>query len=82
VGDDVAIGMAIRGNCGLGVGFGVDVSFGLAVGSVDGVAVTVVVGFGVGLDAAVVGSTSRSAPVPESESVPESVAHLPKDAGR
>ena len=74
MGDSVTVGVNVRRNVGLGVAVGVDLSVGLAVGSGDEVAVTVVAGVGVGLDVAVVGSTSRS--------VPESVARLPKDAGK
>ena len=52
---DVRVG--IRGNVGVGVGFGLDVYVGLALGLSDGVAVTVVVGFGVDPGVAEAGST-------------------------
>ena len=73
-------GLDVRRNGLLEVAVGVDLSVGLAVGSDDAVAAIVVAGVGVGSDVAVVGSTSRS--VPESESDPDSVARLPKDADK
>jgi hypothetical protein len=70
------VGVDVRRNVGLEVGIGGHVSVGLAVGSSDEVALSVAAGVGVGLDVAVVGSTSCS--VPESDSV----AQLPKDADK
>ena len=51
------MGVDVRRNVGLEVGLGVDEYGGLAAGSGDDVALIVVVGVGVGLDVAVVGST-------------------------
>jgi hypothetical protein len=65
-------------NVGLGVAVEVDVSFGLAVGSGDVVAATVVAAVGARLDAAVGWSTSRWV----AESMAEALARLPKDADK
>ena len=57
IGDGVTVGVDVRRNVGPEVGLEVDVYGGLAAGSGDDVALIVVVGVGVGLDVAVVGST-------------------------
>jgi len=70
-------GADVRRNVGPGVAVGADVPFGLAVGSGDAVAVTVVAGVGAGLDAAVCWSTLS----PVAGSMAEALAR-PKDADK
>jgi hypothetical protein len=72
-------GVDVRRNVGPGVAVGADVPFGLAVGSGDAVAVTVVAGVGAGLDAAAGWSTSRLVAELVIESAAEALPRLPKD---
>ena len=75
-------GVDVRRNVGPAVAAGADVPFGLAVGSGDAVAVTVVAGVGAGLDAAVGWSTCRLVAELVIESAGVALARLPKDADK